>query len=104
MAADHPVYAGHFPGRPLLPGALLLAEVMEAALADPLCAAALGPAPRLGSAKFVSPVSPGAPLSVAFEAGGAALRFEVRSGERLVASGHFERADVAVSASPSSLP
>lgn len=93
VAPDHPAYAGHFPGRPLLPGALLLAEVMEAARAEPDFAAALGPTPQLGTAKFLSPVSPGAPLEAAFDLSGGALAFEVRSGARLVASGQFVRAD-----------
>ena len=30
IPVDHPAFAGHFPGRPLLPGAMLLAEVIEA--------------------------------------------------------------------------
>jgi 3-hydroxyacyl-[acyl-carrier-protein] dehydratase len=29
FAADHPAAAGHFPGNPIIPGALLLAEVMR---------------------------------------------------------------------------
>jgi 3-hydroxyacyl-[acyl-carrier-protein] dehydratase len=29
FAADHPVAAGHFPGNPIIPGALLLAEVLR---------------------------------------------------------------------------
>jgi 3-hydroxymyristoyl/3-hydroxydecanoyl-(acyl carrier protein) dehydratase len=29
IAADHPAYAGHFPGRPILPGVALLSEVMH---------------------------------------------------------------------------
>ncbi|RYY52317.1 MAG: CoA ligase, partial [Comamonadaceae bacterium] len=32
---DHPAFAGHFPGQPLLPGALLLSEVLEAMLGVP---------------------------------------------------------------------
>ena len=35
IAADHPAFAGHFPGRPLLPGVALLSEVLEAVLAEP---------------------------------------------------------------------
>jgi 3-hydroxyacyl-[acyl-carrier-protein] dehydratase len=29
FAADHPTGAGHFPGNPIIPGALLLAEVLR---------------------------------------------------------------------------
>lgn len=29
VAADHPTGAGHFPGNPIIPGALLLAEVLR---------------------------------------------------------------------------
>jgi 3-hydroxyacyl-[acyl-carrier-protein] dehydratase len=89
---DHPAFAGHFPGQPLLPGVSLLAEVLEAVLRDPSRAAQVGPAPRLGAAKFLSPVRPGSTLSLHFTEGANALRFEVKVGERVVASGHFERA------------
>jgi 3-hydroxymyristoyl/3-hydroxydecanoyl-(acyl carrier protein) dehydratase len=29
LATDHPTGAGHFPGNPIIPGALLLAEVLR---------------------------------------------------------------------------
>lgn len=90
IAADHPAFAGHFPGRPLLPGVALLAEVLEAVLDEPLLAARVGTAPRLGAAKFLAPVRPGAQLTVQLEAGPRGVRFEVREGERVVASGQFE--------------
>ncbi len=95
IAAHHPAFPGHFPGRPLLPGVALLAEVLEAVLADPALAAAVGPAPRLAAAKFLAPVAPGATLSLRFETTPAALRFEISNGERRTASGHFELARTA---------
>jgi 3-hydroxymyristoyl/3-hydroxydecanoyl-(acyl carrier protein) dehydratase len=92
VSPDHPAFAGHFPGQPLLPGVTLLAEVLEAALRDPALAARVGSAPRLGVAKFLAPVRPGATLSIHFDTGATALKFEVRSADRAVATGHFEPA------------
>ena len=53
---DHPASHGHFPGNPIIPGAVLLSETTQA------IAAGLGfaPAPCLvRSAKFLHPVRPG---------------------------------------------
>lgn len=89
---DHPAFAGHFPGQPLLPGVSLLAEVLEAVMREPELAVRVGATPRIGVAKFLAPVRPGATLTLRFDGGPGALRFEVLMGERLAASGHFERA------------
>ena len=87
---DHPAFAGHFPGDPLLPGVALLSAVLEAVLDVPALAALVGPAPRLGAVKFLAPVRPGARLTVQLDASARGLRFEVREGERVAATGQFE--------------
>ncbi|SDJ48312.1 AMP-binding protein [Variovorax sp. OV700] len=78
---DHPAFAGHFPGQPLLPGALILAEVMEAMQRVPALVARLGSHPTLAAAKFLAPVRPGSMLSIELhpESGGSrGVRFDVR--------------------------
>ena len=92
IPADHPAFAGHFPGDPLLPGVSLLAEVLEAVLDVPALAALVGAAPRIGAAKFLAPVRPGAALVMQLEGGPRGVRFEVREGARVTASGSFEAA------------
>ena len=92
---DHPAFEGHFPGRPLLPGVLLLAEVLEAAAAAPELAAIVGAAPRVGAVKFLGPVLPGARLAIRFAASASGLRFDVNivdgAAERSAATGQIER-------------
>jgi len=100
IAPDHPAFAGHFPGQPLLPGVLLLAEVLEAVLAEPALALLVGAAPRIGAAKFLAPVRPGAQLTLqltqALTGSPRGLRFELREGDRIAASGQFEAAVAAL--------
>jgi 3-hydroxyacyl-[acyl-carrier-protein] dehydratase len=84
LAADHPAYAGHFPGRPILPGVVLLAEAMAA------IAQATGQGPErwtLANVKFLEPVTPGTALALRHESVGGTVRFEVRAGERVIATG-----------------
>lgn len=87
IAAGHPAYAGHFPGRPILPAVVLLAE----ALAE--VAALTGKDAThwsLQQAKFARPVSPGEALTLACDgAANGTMRFEIRAGDALVASGSF---------------
>jgi 3-hydroxyacyl-[acyl-carrier-protein] dehydratase len=67
IAPDHPAFAGHFPGHPIVPGALLLDEAV-------LCLArAEGLPPGLvdvSVAKFQRPVQPGDALSLHYRLSG----------------------------------
>ena len=84
IAADHPAYAGHFPGRPILPGVVLLDRAQRAL--EQACALRIS---GLALAKFLSPVLPGEALELDYEATVTGLRFEIRCGERRVASGRY---------------
>ena len=85
LAADHPAYAGHFPGRPILPGVVILAEVLDAV------AGATGVAAdrwTIASAKFRLPVVPGTALTLVHEPTPRGdVRFDVLAGTSVVASG-----------------
>ncbi|MCP1611828.1 3-hydroxymyristoyl/3-hydroxydecanoyl-(acyl carrier protein) dehydratase [Azospirillum lipoferum] len=62
--ADHPTAAGHFPGNPVIPGAVLLDTVLTAIAA----AEGFAPGPcRLRAAKFLSPVRPGERMRVEWQ-------------------------------------
>jgi 3-hydroxymyristoyl/3-hydroxydecanoyl-(acyl carrier protein) dehydratase len=85
IAADHPAYAGHFPGRPILPGVVLLDEALLALAALLGRAAATA---QIKSAKFLSPVLPGENLRLDYSSTAAGVfRFELKAAERVVASG-----------------
>jgi 3-hydroxymyristoyl/3-hydroxydecanoyl-(acyl carrier protein) dehydratase len=93
LPAEHPAYAGHFPGRPVLPGVVLLDAALHALTARRGDAA---PAGQIASAKFHSPVTPGEPLTLSLAGDPATdetVRFEIHSEDagarRKVASGVF---------------
>lgn len=60
VPAAHPCLPGHFPGRPIVPGVVLLDEAF-ACLAPHLASP-----PSLLSAKFLAPVLPGDAVTVAW--------------------------------------
>ena len=85
LADDHPAFAGHFPGLPILPGAVLLDQTLAAiARARDLDLLEW----QVASVKFLEIVRPGEPLRVEHEsADDVTVGFTVRSGDRLIASG-----------------
>ena len=82
----HPVFAGHFPDRPLLPGVMLIERVIEAAeelLGRPL---AIVEMPRV---KFLAPLGPGDRAHIRLRREREMIHFEVRLGEIHCAQGTF---------------
>lgn len=81
FAADHPTAPGHFPGNPVIPGALLL----DAALCA--VAGAATSACTIRTAKFLRPVRPGDTLRI---------EWQWREGEAQFRGVLMETGDVAV--------
>jgi len=85
VPTDHPAFAGHFPGTPILPGVVLL-DVALQIIADArgisldLC--------EISSVKFLSPANPGDKLDIqhSLSASGS-IRFDIVAGMRKIASG-----------------
>jgi 3-hydroxymyristoyl/3-hydroxydecanoyl-(acyl carrier protein) dehydratase len=92
IAADHPAFAGHFPGMPILPGALLLDEALHVIQRD------LGidlTQWQLTTAKFLESVRPGDELTIEHTGiADGAVRFAVRIADRSALAGTLSRVAV----------
>jgi 3-hydroxyacyl-[acyl-carrier-protein] dehydratase len=90
VAADHPVFAGHFPGRPIVPGVMLLEWAQDQ------IGQSLGRAPhqlRVREAKFFTPLEPGQRARLRFEPparDASRCAFDIRRDETLIARGTLE--------------
>jgi 3-hydroxymyristoyl/3-hydroxydecanoyl-(acyl carrier protein) dehydratase len=85
ISAEHPALAGHFPGAPILPGVLLLDEMLRALELERFGSTTRY---RIGAAKFVKPVRPGETLSLAHERlANGSIRFSILSAGQPVARG-----------------
>jgi 3-hydroxyacyl-[acyl-carrier-protein] dehydratase len=85
IAADHPAAAGHFPGNPIVPGAVILDEVIAV-----IAAARSTETFEVVSAKFLSKVRPGERLVIRWdETQEGEIRFTCSAGspDRQVAAG-----------------
>ncbi len=90
VPVDHPAFAGHFPRFPILPGAVLLDEVLQIIQRERRIDLAHW---QIASAKFLAAVRPGDVLRLEHEAAKSGLiRFTVRAANRTVASGALSNA------------
>lgn len=86
IEADHPTLAGHFPGRPIVPGVVLLDNLI-ALLEEAAPGARLAGIPV---AKFVLPVEPGVPVLLGLDCGSdGRARFICRTPTAVAARGTF---------------
>jgi 3-hydroxyacyl-[acyl-carrier-protein] dehydratase len=85
FAVNHPCGAGHFPGNPIIPGALLLDEVLACIATDLDIANGVW---RIKSAKFPQPVRPGGTVHIDYtRAANGEIRFAGSVAESKVISG-----------------
>jgi 3-hydroxymyristoyl/3-hydroxydecanoyl-(acyl carrier protein) dehydratase len=88
VADDHPAFRGHFPGRPIVPGALLIDLALLA-----VEQATGSQVASIAQTKFLSPAAPGDILTLLFESGEHGVRFEIEGVTegvtRKLASGRF---------------
>lgn len=91
IAVDHPAYAGHFPGSPILPGAVLL----DVALLEIERSRGIDLRHwRIASAKFFGPVRPGDELTLHHSAPtSVTIRFSIRTAGGAIAAGTLTYGD-----------
>lgn len=82
---DHPSLPGHFPGQPVVPGVVVLEQVLR------LIEARHGPLPalRLPQVKFTQPLLPGQHASIRVEGEAPRWRFQVLREDVVLASGEI---------------
>jgi len=88
IPADHPSLPGHFPGRPVVPGVVVLDKVMQALAQRGIAP----PAWRLAHVKFLHPLLPEQQAEIVLEGEGQ-WRFQEHCAGRTIASGLIETAD-----------
>ena len=84
---DHPAAEGHFPGSPIIPGALLLSETVRAIAAN--LGTAYSPC-QIASAKFFYPVRPGDRVLIDFACVASSIKFNCTVVGRTVLSGRMK--------------
>ncbi len=85
IADDHPALDGHFPGKPVAPGVVLLNALFKALQQqDASCCVE-----TLRQVKFIRPVLPGQPIRVQLQIAPSGIKFIARHRDEVVFSGEL---------------
>jgi 3-hydroxymyristoyl/3-hydroxydecanoyl-(acyl carrier protein) dehydratase len=91
IATDLPSFDGHFPGAPVLPGAVLVSLVLRAIAQRSEWAHKVGSTPRIQQVKFLAAIGPGQTLHIHLDDTPSAIAFSVRCGATAVARGQVTK-------------
>ena len=89
ISADHPSLPGHFPGTPLVPGVVILDEVLAALLEWRKNCQLTG----IRAVKFLVPLKPEQTFTIHFSAsddGGSEVNFSCHVEDRVIVEGRLE--------------
>jgi 3-hydroxymyristoyl/3-hydroxydecanoyl-(acyl carrier protein) dehydratase len=91
IATDLASFDGHFPGAPVLPGAVLTALVLGAIARRAEWARRVGRTPTIQQVKFLAAVGPGQMLHIHLDETPSSIAFSVRRGATPVARGTLSK-------------
>jgi 3-hydroxymyristoyl/3-hydroxydecanoyl-(acyl carrier protein) dehydratase len=89
VRADHPSLPGHFPGTPLVPGVIILDEVLEALIEWRENSQLTG----IRTVKFLAPLMPEQPFTISLWAkneSAGEVNFSCRAEDRVIVEGRLE--------------
>ncbi len=84
---DHPSLEGHFPGQPIVPGVVILDEIIKAFNREQDATCKIQKIPFV---KFLLPLQPGAQIVFTFDMSDSLVRFTGKCCEKIIVVGQLE--------------